>query len=287
MAPKTSKLEISKKSERQHQWVMRLMDAEPRILALVKPYDPTKLQPVAMQVMNSQQRMIFDYFRFVISSAPQKMMMQGTGRQAEWILYDKTSGSILGVWAFTDCHPWGTLSEWAGRKIGDPQRGGANTANHIIQLKRCLPLFEFGDLTGGKLMALCAASREVLQAWELRYSFNVVAMYVTTLHGKSSQYNRLHSRGLQYLGVYDGVKGLYIQEFYENAKTFLREETKDPGKWLVHSYQEQVDYWKERWLPNRLGRVEGGIVRPDPERYRLTRVFKERRLILDDHEEEQ
>ncbi len=80
-----------------------------------------------------------------------------------------------------------------------------------------------------------------------------MAMMIKTLHGKSSQYNRLHTNGIEFCGAQEDGKGFYMMEFYERAKAFLLARTDDPGARLTKSYAEQVEHWKARWLPNRMG----------------------------------
>jgi hypothetical protein len=276
---------ISDKSKYNHQRVMSLLNVEPRMLNLVRPFNLATLQPVAIQVQSPEHNLIFDYFRFCISSAPQSAALQSTGREARYIIIDKTSGAILGINALTDGSPGQQLAQWAGCKmIGNVQYGGTNTANTVIQLKRCLPLYEFGDMTGGKLLYLLTASRELMAAWEYRYSFQVMAVYVSTLHGKSSQYNRLHGRGLEYLGSIDN-RGIYVQGLYENARSFIAEQTKDAGACTTYTFKEQFEYWRDRWLPNRLPLSDNGWVRPNPDNYRFSMLRKQRQLITD-HDEE-
>ena len=53
-----------------------------------------------------------------------------------------------------------------------------------VLMRRCLPLYEFGQMTGGKLLALLATSREVIRVTELRFSFPYVFFIIRTLHGK-------------------------------------------------------------------------------------------------------
>ncbi len=76
------------------------------------------------------------------------------GRNSDYFLIDKTSGALLGIWSYADCNlPWKPFDAWVGGRVGGKENP---RANHVIQLKRCLPIFEFGDLTGGKLLALAA-----------------------------------------------------------------------------------------------------------------------------------
>lgn len=86
-------------------------------------------------------------------------------------------------------------------------------SNHVMQISRCIPLQPFGSLLGGKLIALLLASREIVQLCDHKYACNTVAFLVKSLHGKSSQYNRLEERGITFVGEEpEKGHGLYVVE---------------------------------------------------------------------------
>lgn len=267
----------SDRSEILFDWVMRLSNLEEKALSMVKPFDVTRLDPVVVQADRSKELLdLYRYWRVTLSSAGQGMKEMAIGRASQWFVFDRTSGALLGLFNLTDINlPWKPFDRWFGHTVGSGTEH--KTSNHVIQIKRCIPLYEFGDLTGGKLLFLLASSTEMIESHELRYSFPVVLLLIKTLHGKGSQYNRLHARGLDYAFDYgeDG-KGLYVMKLRPHYEDYLLERTREPGALLTHSFADQFAYWRERWLPNRLGRTDGGWCRPDPERYRLSRMIKDK-----------
>ena len=167
------------------------------------------------------------------------------------------------------------FDEFVGAKLGGFHSDNP-TAPYVVYITRCLPAFEFGSLTGGKLLALLASSRECIRMLEVTYSFRFAAMMVKTLHGKSSQYNRLNQRGLEFVGSFDG-RGLYMQELRKKGYRFLRGDVAKMGGMKGWSFADQVSYWKDRWLSIRLNEG-GGLVEMDREAYTLSlkmdRLFK-------------
>jgi hypothetical protein len=259
-------------------WYRELSDIEPQALDLVRPFQPADIQPVIRKAVTQSERAIMNYFRVMLSSEDQNYRVKPRGRGAEYLLFDGKSGGFLGLWAMVDAElPYRPISEWAGGKVGiNCIREGFDTARMVTNLKRCLPLWDFGPLTGGKLIALLATSTEMLQAHELQYSLDVAAVMIKTTHGKSSQYNRLHPRGIAYIGEAPDGAGLYLLQARQFSKEVMTGRATDAGKRLTFKLGDQVAYWKERWLPNRMGLTTGGWITPDPNRYRLSNVIRER-----------
>lgn len=243
-------------------WMTELTDIEALAMDLIRPFDPTKVSPILLRVTSRQEVNLFDYFRVLYSSDDQNTKVNVSGRTSNWMVFDEVSGAFLGLFSLTDSVlPWVPFNEWAGGVIG-ARTGGHNTHHTVINLRRCLPEPTFGQLTGGKFLALLASSRDVLSMYELRYSFPVTAIVVKTTHGKSSQYNRL--RGFEYRGLSHDGAGVYIVQCREHSKQFLLEQRLDPGRELTYGAADHVAHWKSRWLPNRIGRTDNGVCRPDP-----------------------
>lgn len=259
-------------------WFVQLTEMEPLALSLMRPFDLNNFEPVVRKVVTIQERNLFNYFRVVISSEDQNFRLKGIARGTEWMAFDKVSGAFLGLWATSDAAlPYHPFSKWAGGKVGvDCMGQGANTMQYVVALKRCLPHWDFGPLTGGKLIALLATSKEVLELHEMQYSLPLCAMVIKTQKGKSSQYNRLHPRGIEWQGEAPDGAGIYITQLRKNAKDFLLEKSTDPGKPMAYTMADQVDYWKSRWLPNKIALAPGGIVKPDLGRYMLSSTLRDR-----------
>lgn len=259
------------------QFYIKLMNREMFALSFVKPIDPMNIKPKAMVCTTADTRFLWDYFRCALSTEPQSSSVMGTGRLTQWLLFDENTGGILGLWANGDAPlPWKPFDAWLGAKIG-----GTNseipTAAHVTYMCRCLPLYEFGDLTGGKLITLLATSRECMRTLELRYSYKFAALMVKTLHGKSSQYNRMHAQGLEFVGEHEG-RGLYVQELRKKGLRFLKGEVTQMGKTKCPTFEDQFKFWQERWLSVRLkgSTEEIPIINDYSLSSKFTKLFRER-----------
>ena len=263
--------------KRQNQWLRGLTDAEPLALSLLRPIDLTKIEPEVHECRTGQLADVFDYWRVVLSSEPQQPSFAGAGRSSPLVVLDKTSGGFLGVIALSDppntSKPMMRLFEW---DKNDDMR--LKRQHQVIMMRRCLPIYEFGGMVGGKLLALIATSQEVMRLYELRFSFQYVYFIIRTLHGKGSQYNRLHPRGIELIEVDDEGKGFYAMELRKKGLAHMR--TGSPlGGTAMYKLGDQVAYWKERWLKARLESTGNSpIITFDPERYRLSNMLAAKRM---------
>lgn len=120
--------------------------------------------------------------------------------------------------------------------------------NHIFNLWRCIPLQPFGKLLWWKLMALMISSKEIVRKTELKYATSVVWYSIKTLHWKSSQYNWLENRNIEFIAVRKWV-GLYFLRTKKNYKKFLAGEIMERKlENCCFSVKEQVDYRKVLYL---------------------------------------
>jgi len=263
--------------KRQNHWLRDLTDVEPLALSFLKPIDLTKIEPEVHECRTGQLSDVFDYWRVVLSSEPQQPSFAGAGRSSPLVVLDKTSGGFLGVIALSDppntSKPMMRLFEW---DKNDDMR--LKRQHQVIMMRRCLPIYEFGGMVGGKLLALIATSQEVMRLYELRFSFQYVYFIIRTLHGKGSQYNRLHPRGIELVEVDDEGKGFYAMELRKKGLAHMR--TGSPlGGTAMYKLGDQVAYWKERWLKARLESTGNSpIITFDPERYRLSNMLAAKRM---------
>ena len=143
--------------KRQNMWLRGLTDVEPLALSFLKPIDLTKIEPEVHECRTGQLSDVFDYFRVVLSSEPQQPSFAGAGRSSPLVVLDKTSGGFLGVIALSDppntSKPMMRLFEW---DKNDDMR--LKHQHQVIMMRRCLPIYEFGGMVGGKLLALIATS---------------------------------------------------------------------------------------------------------------------------------
>ena len=263
--------------KRQNHWLHKLTSVEPVALSMLKPMDLTQIEPEVLECRTGQLADVFDYWRVVLSSEPQQPSFAGAGRSSALVVRDKTSGGILGLVALSDppntSKPTMRLFEW---DKNDDMR--LKHQHQVIMMRRCLPVYEFGGMVGGKLLALIATSQEVMRLYELRFSFQYVYFIIRTLHGKGSQYNRLNQRGIELVEVDDEGKGFYAMELRRKGLAHMR--TGSPvGGTQMYKLGDQVAYWKERWLAARLQSTGlSSSITFDPERYRLSDILASKRM---------
>lgn len=295
-----------------YQTFVELSSYEEHALSMIKPFDVRLIDPVLVRVNTKQQRDLWNYWRITISSAGQGATARGIYRGHDWFMFDKTSGSLLGIVCYDDLdHQWQGLVDYVGGPFGEDRRamtlksqitrarksGGdvasaeaalaeylattvppADTQQCLQILKRCLPIPEFGIATGGKLLTLAATCTELIEYAELQYSRPLALILIKTLKGRSSQYNRLHTRGLTMVKD-DSIEAgaFYVQNLRRDSLAFLRGDVSDPGPRMTFKLAEQVAYWKERWLPNRIADyTDNGWIRPNPDHYRLSNQLSEK-----------
>lgn len=272
-----------------------MRDREEQCTSVIKPFNVNTMEVTVTKVKkHSFESLLCDYFRLILSSEPQKAIMRGTGRSSQWLFSDRTSGAFLGFAFMCDMNvPDTDIDEWFKRQIGGhTHRSGsradaARTSMHLQQFRRCLPLWDFGPLTGGKLMTLAMTSTEVIQSLETQYSFDLAVLIIKALKGRSSQYNRLHTNGiLECPALTRPDRVAYYVPLRKNWYEFIRGDTEDPGPRLTLPFAERVNFWRNRWLPNKIHLTDDGWVRPDPKRYLLGPVFKEKLAALIKKEEE-
>lgn len=269
--------QVNDKVKEQNRWLRDLCSVEDAALKMAVPIDLRTCEPELIVCPNGKTREIFDYWRVVLSSEPQVPRFSGAGRNMALLVRDRVSGGFMGVIGLSDppTH-WTQMNEHLGWRENKNLR--LISQHRLLMMRRCIPLYEFGGMTGGKLLALLATSRECIRLTELRFSFDVLLFGVRTLHGRGSQYNRLHSRGLEYLGTDETNHGFYAMELRKDALKHLRDPEVPYGDPVTYTMADQTDHWKNRWLASRMESTgSDGIIRPDPERYRLTTMMREKR----------
>jgi hypothetical protein len=265
------------KIKKQNLWLRDLCDVEEAALGMVKPIDLATMVPEVIECRNGQAVDVFNYWRVVLSSEPQLPNFCGGGRSAALLVRDRNSGGLLGVVGISD--PPNTskpLMKLFGWDVNEP--GRLARQHQVLMMRRCLPIFEFGQMTGGKLLALMATSQDVTRVMEMRFSFPYVFFVIRTLHGKGSQYNRLNQRGIELVEVDAEGKGFYAMELRKKGLAYMREGTPF-AKTAMYSLGDQVEYWKSRWLQARMASTgKGSLIEPDVERYRLSGLLDSRRM---------
>ncbi|MCL4743864.1 MAG: DUF4338 domain-containing protein [Burkholderiaceae bacterium] len=269
------------KIKRQNHWLRELCDVEEQAIRMCGEIDLATCDPEVLVADKGPTRLIFDYWRVVLSSETQSPHFSGAGRSIALIVRDRNTRRFLGVVGLSDppTH-WTQLMTHLGWLENDGLR--LQHQHRVFMMRRCLPAFEFGRMTGGKLLALAASSRDVIRILELRYSYQFLFFGIRTLHGKGSQYNRLNQRGIELIDVDDTDHGFYGMELRKKAVSFLRGETDAFGKTTTFTFADQVNYWRERWLKARMSSLSvGSTITLDPESYRLSAMLDAKRMTLD------
>lgn len=268
---------IHKKNRVKWKVLVDLCSYEVGALSLLKPMVVADIDPVIKKVTPSTAK-YWEYWRYVLSSEVQSPVVN-MGRSNYYFLLDNTSGGILGVFALTDTpinNPF--FTEKFGWGTADLPDAGANSINNrakkkslhtIVALRRCLPVYEFGQMTGGKMITLSAMSNELLRELELQYSFKMSILYARSVHGKSSQYNRLHANGLKLEGIDEKGAGFYMFEFRKQAYKYLSTDLPKLGKSKCNPFSKNVEEWKSRWLIPRAERLGCSKIEFDADRYKL------------------
>jgi|GEM_PF-3258175 len=268
------------KIKRQNQWLRQLCSVEEAALGMVKPIDLSNCDPEILVCDKGFSRAVCDYWRVVLSSEPQSPNFSGAGRFIALLVRDKVSGGFMGVVGLSDPPIyWTQLNQYLSWQGNKPLRQAHQ--HRVFMMRRCLPLYEFGQMTGGKLLALVATSRELIRLLELRYSYQFLFFGIRTLHGKGSQYNRLQQRGIELINVDASNHGFYGMELRKKALSYLRGEVDNYGKTSTYTIKEQVAYWQERWLTARMKSLNvGSLITPAPEQYRLSNLLATKKMTL-------
>ncbi len=145
---------------------------------------------------------------------------RSAGRNCYFLVKNKYDGKNLGALCVgADFISLGARDEHIEWNIG--QRKLLN--RHIANIALCVPTRNFGyKLSGGKLLTLLAASDIVADVWKNKYGDDLVGLTVTSLYGKSVQYNRL--KHFKYLGKTKGQGTCQIPDDVYRACRELVEE---------------------------------------------------------------
>ncbi len=234
----------------------KLTEVELPALSLLKPIDLANFDPMIKVATTPKEMALWQYWRCALSSEGQTGRAFTQGRYICCFLFDKVSGGLLGVFAVGDAPMQYPFLE---KHLGWEEKNDLSKTNRkynatkwaklnsILYVHRCLPVYEFGQLTGGKLMTLMATSYEFVRMLELKYSYSYALFLIRTLHGKASQYNRLHDRKIVFIGDDPDHRGLYWMELRKKAIRYLKGDSPVLGRWNGFHLKDQVDYWKDRW----------------------------------------
>jgi hypothetical protein len=181
--------------------------------------DPKKIKPVIIKVDSKSPE--WKQWKAIEEHVASFEFRRSSGRNCFFLIkneYDNKNLGILDVAA--DLLSLGPRDQYIGWDRELQKKYNKNIANISV----CVPTRHFGyNLCGGKLLALIAISNEVAQVWKDRYGDNLVGLTVTSLYGKSVQYNRL--KHFKYLGLSSGQGTCHVpMEVYRECRRLVEEE---------------------------------------------------------------
>lgn len=93
--------------------------------------------------------------------------------------------------------------------------------NHkVVDISICVPVGIMRVFLTGKLMALIATSKEIIDLYNSKYGTEVEAVYTTSVYGRSSMYNRL--KNLEFIGYTEGYHALLTKDQINTIKTLYQ-----------------------------------------------------------------
>lgn len=221
----------------------RLARHEDRLLSFIaagNDVDPQKVRPRMVVVQRgSEDELVFRYARLHWSIP----VSAGYGRRLRFVVYDESNGKLMGLFGLGD--PVFALKprdRWIGWDFERKK----------MRLQSVMDLFVLGAvppyswLLGGKLIALLATSREVQEAFSLKYrgertlirrrvaDGQLALLTTTSALGRSSLYNRLTYRGeavFRSLGFTQGWGEFQFSNgFYEDLRSLALERCEATAK---------------------------------------------------------
>jgi hypothetical protein len=191
--------------------------------------EPERIHPVLKEVTSEHEHNLFRIARLLWSIPFSK----GYGRRLRFLILDESNGKLIGLLALQSP----PLSFPArDRLFRYPPGRKTELVNQTMDIQTLGAVPPYNYLLGGKLIALIAASNEVRQAYQRKYSGRVteiekrvipphlVALTTTSAFGRSSIYNRLRYNGLQIaepIGYTEGYGIFHLLELYPLLRAFL------------------------------------------------------------------
>jgi len=192
---------------------------------------PDRIDPVLVEVTSEYQHGLFRIGRLLWSLPFSK----GYGRRLRFLVIDQSNGKLIGLLALQSP----PLSFPArDRLFAYPPGRKTELVNQTMDIQTLGAVPPYSRLLGGKLVALAAASNEVREAYQRKYSSRVtemqkrilpahlVALTTTSAFGRSSLYNRLRYNNLliaESLGYTEGYGSFHLMELYPQFRSFLED----------------------------------------------------------------
>ena len=198
--------------------------------------NPEAISPQLIQVDNTEQSDLFRLARYTWSLP----YSRGYGRRLRFLIvdagHDNAVMAVLGLQSPPIDFP---LRD---KQIGYPPGRKVEMVNQTMDIYTLGAVPPYNQLLGGKLAVYAAASREVRQAYQEKYSeavteiegqilpAHLVLLTTTSAFGRSSLYNRIRYRGrdvAQRMGEttgYGNVRLNAVKDIYPQIKEFLIQE---------------------------------------------------------------
>ena len=208
--------------------------------------NPDAISPRLIQVVNTEQQDLFRLARYTWSLP----YSRGYGRRLRFLIVD--AGNDNAVMAILGLQSPPIDFPLRDQKIDYPPGRKVEMVNQTMDIYTLGAVPPYNHLLAGKLAVYAAASREVREAYQERYSeavsqierrilpAHLVMLTTTSAFGRSSLYNRIRYRGrevAQRLGEttgYGNVRLNAVRDIYPQIKEFLVQE----------GYEERMGFGK-------------------------------------------
>jgi len=240
---KEEKIEVMKK--RKDKYVERYKEALNPIYAecvrdryQIQDVDIKNIEPVIQFCETEEEKKAWRYLRIVASS----LQYTGyVGRIINFFVKDKSSGCIIGICGLgSDFRSLRKRDEY----IGWNREQKEKRLQSLMNIYTCVSLEPFNQLISGKLLAMSCFSDEVIDYFEKSYEEKLAGLTVTSIYGKSIQYDRIPH--LKFLGLSDGVGTVqFSNSTLMDIHTYFKEHDlklqKDGRKFVTQAKARMVD----------------------------------------------
>ena len=222
-------------------------------------------------VENSDQKDIWNYYRWTISSLKTFSPTNFVGRIICILVKDKITNKYLGIMSLSS-DIMNMIDRDKAIGWSNEEKINNKKLNLLMNLSTCVSIQPFGfNFNGGKLIAKLAFSKEIMEKFEERFNQKLLAIVTTGLYGKSVQYDRLTE--IKQVGMTKGNSIYWIPEIITSK---CREYLKKMHKIDVSKYKKLevitkiisiLGLDKEEILDSNKKGIYLGFTRPDSKEY--------------------
>lgn len=221
----------------------KLAAHEDRLLSFIAAgheVQPELIHPRLVSVQpRSLEELLFRYVRLHWSIP----VSAGYGRRLRFVVYDESNGKLIGLFGLGDpVFSLGPRDRW----IGWDQEQKKKRLQHVMDLFVLGAVPPYSNLLCGKLIALLATSREVMETFRRKYGGKrsliggkpldgrLALLTTTSALGRSSLYNRLTYRGkvvFHSIGFTQGSGEFHFSNgFYDDLRQLALEHCEPTAK---------------------------------------------------------